>query len=74
MLLLLNCEHLDFLLELRLSSLALSELLLHVAESLRTTHSINLLLERQDLFLLTLDLFVDTGKFMLFLLNLIGRV
>ena len=74
MLLLLNREHLDFLLELRLSSLALSELLLHVAESLRTTHSINLLLERQDLFLLTLYLLVDTGKFMLFLLDLIGRV
>ena len=74
MLLLLNREHLDFRLELRLSSLALSELLLHVAESLCATHSINLLLERQDLFLLTLYLLVDTGKFMLFLLNLIGRV
>ena len=74
MLLLLNREHLDFRLELRLSSLALSELLLHVAESLCTTHSINLLLERQDLFLLTLYLLVDTGKFMLFLLDLIGRV
>ena len=65
MLLLLHCELLDALLQLRLGTFKLIQFILHIVEPLRARQSINLLLKGHNLLLDRLDLFVHTAQFVL---------
>ena len=52
----------------------LFELVLHVDKSLGTTQSVKLFFKNAHLFIIAFDLLVNTGKLVLFKLNLIGGV
>lgn len=66
MLFFVDCQLFDVLLELIFCSLAVFQFTLHVLQSLRSTHLINLLLQPIDVLLLLVNLLVNGLELVLF--------